>query len=165
MTAKNSELQSPSEATIDVMVAPPDANPLGTLFGGTLMSWIDTAASVCASRYARMAVVTAAVDALQFRQPIKIGWIVTTKAKVNYVSNTSCEVGVRVTAEDPHQGLSFHAASAYLTMVAVGDDGKPCALPRLLVKSRDEKRRYRAAETRRALRLALQRRAEKETQS
>ena len=126
------------------------------------MAWIDTVAAICAMRYAQTAVVTAAVDALQFQQPVKLGWLVTARAKVNYVGNTSCEVGVRVTAEDIRSGASVHAASAYLTMVSLDAKGKPCALPPLSVQSDSEKRRRRAAETRRALRFALQRRAKAE---
>ena len=87
------------------------------------MAWIDTVAGICAMRYAQTAVVTAAVDALQFQQPVRLGWIVTARAKINYVGNTSCEVGVRVMAEDMQRGVSVHAASAYLTMVALDAGG------------------------------------------
>ena len=117
--------RSASEAIITNIVTPHDTNYLGTLFGGTLMAWIDTAAGICAMRYAQTVVVTAAVDALQFAQPVKLGWVVTARARINYVSNTSCEVGVRVTAEDTQTGKSVHAASAYLTMVALDKQGKP----------------------------------------
>lgn len=182
MNKKTLESRAPSEAVITNVVTPHDTNHLGTLFGGTLMAWIDTAAGICAMRYAAMrasgkykgvargqeasvtnsrvsAVVTAAVDALQFAQPVNLGCIVTARAKINYVGNTSCEVGVRVTAEDMQSGTSVHAASAYLTMVALNKEGRPCPLPPLLVQSDSEKRRRRAAETRRAMRLALQRRS------
>ena len=141
-----------------------------------MMAWIDSVAGICAMRYAqtteeleserykepRSAVVTAAVDALQFAQPVKLGWIVTARARINYVGNTSCEVGVRVMAEDMQSGVSVHAASAYLTMVAIDAQGRPCPLPPLLVQSDGAKRRQRAAETRRAMRLALQRRERSE---
>ena len=123
-----------------------------------MMAWIDSVAGICAMRYSNMTVVTAAVDALQFAQPVKLGWVVTAQAKINYVGNTSCEVGVRVMAEDMQRGVSVHAASAYLTMVALDTQGRPCPLPPLLVQNDSEKRRRKAAETRRAMRLALQRR-------
>ena len=173
MRKKTIRPRAASEATITNIVTPPDTNYLGTLFGGTLMAWIDSVAGICAMRYARnidgdesddheppqrSVVVTAAVDALQFSQPVKLGWIVTAQARINYVGNTSCEVGVRVTAEDIQSGRSIHAASAYLTMVALNNKGQPSPLPPLLVRSDSEKRRQRAAETRRALRIALQRR-------
>ena len=158
MKPKTLEPRPASEAVITNIVTPHDTNHLGTLFGGTLMAWIDTAAGICAMRYAQTTVVTAAVDALQFQQPVKIGWIVTARAKINYVGNTSCEVGVRVIAEDMQRGESVHAASAYLTMVALDKEGRPWQLPPLLVQNDREKRRQRAATTRRALRLALARR-------
>ena len=72
----STEPQPPTEAVITNVVTPQDTNHLGTLFGGTMMAWIDTAAGICAMRYAQTAVVTAAVDALQFQQPVKLGWIV-----------------------------------------------------------------------------------------
>ncbi len=162
MSKKIIEPRTASEAVTTNIVTPHDTNHLGTLFGGTLMAWIDTVAGICAMRYAQMTVVTAVVDALQFQQPVRRGWIVTARARVNYVGNTSCEVGVRVGAEDIQQGESVHAASAYLTMVALDKEGKPCPLPPLLVQSDRDKRRRRAAETRRALRLALQRRMQAE---
>lgn len=145
-----------SEAVMTQFVSPHDSNHLGTIFGGMVMAWMDTAAGICAMRYANKAVVTAAVDALHFRQPIKVGWIVTIMAKVNYVSRTSCEVGVKVLGEDPKSGVSYHAASAYLTMVALdGDDGKPTPMPTLLVRSATEKRREAEASVRRRLRMKL----------
>ena len=158
MNPKTPEPRRASEAVITNIVTPHDTNHLGTLFGGTLMAWIDTAAGICAMRYAQTTVVTAAVDALQFQQPVKLGWIVTARAKTNYVGNTSCEVGVRVIAEDMRRGESVHAASAYLTMVALDKEGRPWQLPPLLVQNDREERRRRAATTRRALRLALSRR-------
>ena len=165
MSKKDLKPQAASEAVITNVVRPHDTNHLGTLFGGTLMAWIDTVAGICAMRYAQTAVVTAAVDALQFQQPVKLGWIVTARAKINYVGNTSCEVGVRVMAEDMQRGVSVHAASAYLTMVALDAGGRPRPLPPLLVQSDNEKRRRRAAETRRAMRLVLQRRAQAEAKT
>ena len=149
MSRKTLKPRTASESVITNVVTPHDTNYLGTLFGGTLMAWM---------RYARSVVVTAAVDALQFSQPVKLGWVVTARARINYVGNTSCEVGVKVMAEDTQSGKTVHAASAYLTMVALDKEGKPCPLPPLLVQSESEKRRQKAAETRRALRLALQRR-------
>lgn len=165
MKPKALEPRPASEAVITNIVTPHDTNHLGTLFGGTLMAWIDTAAGICAMRYAQTTVVTAAVDALQFQQPVKLGWIVTACAKINYVGNTSCEVGVRVSAEDMQRGESVHAASAYLTMVALDKEGRPWELPPLLVQNDCEKRRQRAATTRRAMRLALSRRAQAEAKT
>ena len=143
------------ETVMTQVVAPQHTNYLGNIFGGTIMAWVDTAAAICAVRYANLTVVTAAVDALQFRQPIKLGWIVTIRAKVNFVSRTSCEVGVKVMGEDPKSGVTHHAASAYMTMVALDSDGKPTPMPELIVQSATEKRREAEASIRRRLRMKL----------
>lgn len=119
------------------------------------MSWIDIAAAICAQRHARRPVVTASIDALSFVAPVYVGWIVNLKASVNYVSRTSMEVGVRLDAENPTEGKTFHVASAYLTFVALDEKGKPCKVPQITPVTSDEKRRYKAAERRRALRLKL----------
>jgi acyl-CoA hydrolase len=64
------------------------------------------------------------------------------------------EVGVRVEAENPRTGERRHTSTAYLTMVALDDDGKPIQVPPLLAETEDERRRQREAELRRANRLA-----------
>lgn len=137
------------------MVLPQHTNAIGTVFGGTVMSWVDIAAATCAMRHCRKQVVTASIDALHFLAPIKLGWIVTIKASVNFTSRTSCEVGVKVTAENPIAEESFHTASAYLTMVALDSHGKPVPIPQLTPETDEEKKRYAAAMERRKSRLAL----------
>ena len=77
------------------LVLPHHANSIGSVFGGTVMSWVDTAAAACGMRHSNRQVVTAAVDAMHFHAPIKLGWIVTIKASINFTAKTSCEVGHR----------------------------------------------------------------------
>src|ERR1041385_4475071 len=108
-----------SQVMMTELVLPGQANSLGTIFGGVVMSWVDIAAAIAAQRHTRKAVVTASIDALNFIAPIKVGWIVNIKAAVNYVSRSSMEVGVRVEAENPMTGDKFHTVSAYLTFVAL----------------------------------------------
>lgn len=144
-----------SEAIMTELILPQHTNALGTVFGGVVMSWVDIAAAICAERHAHRQVVTASVDAMQFVAPIKLGWIVTLKACVNYVWTTSCEVGVRVTAENPRTGEFFHTASAYVTMVAMDSNGRPCKIPPVVPSSPEQKRRYEQAKFRRASRLEL----------
>ena len=117
------------------------------------MSWIDVAAAISAQRHSNSEVVTASIDQLNFIAPIKKGWVVNLKASVNFVSRTSMEVGVRVDAENPKTSEYFHTASAYLTFVAVGTDGRPIEVPSLSIVSDIEKRRFFAAEMRRKQRL------------
>ncbi len=117
------------------------------------MSWIDIAAAISAQRHCRKAVVTASIDSLSFVAPVYEGWVVNLKASVNFVSRTSMEVGVRVDAENPITGETFHTASAYLTFVALGPDGKPTLVPPLNLESDEDRRRNAAAQRRRELRL------------
>lgn len=142
-----------SEVIMTQLVLPSHTNALDTVFGGTVMSWIDIAAAICAQRHSQKEVVTASIDELHFLAPIYKGWVVNLKASINYVSRSSMEVGVRVQSENPKTGESFHTASAYLTFVALGSDGKPTLVPPLQVESADQKRRFQEAEHRRADRL------------
>ncbi|MBC7660928.1 MAG: acyl-CoA thioesterase [Chitinophagaceae bacterium] len=139
------------------MVLPQHTNAIGTVFGGVIMSWVDIAAAICAERHANKQVVTASVDALEFVAPIKLGWIVTLKASVNYVWRTSCEVGVKVTAENPRTGEYFHTASAYVTMVALDSHSRPTGIPQVIPETYDQKRRFEEAKFRRISRLELKR--------
>lgn len=144
---------SESRVTMTEMVLPSHTNALGTIFGGTIMSWIDIAAAICASRHSQLPVVTVHMDDMQFIAPVKTGWIVNLNASVNYVGSTSMEVGVRVEAENPRTGIRHHTATAYLTFVALGDDGKPSQVRPVIVETEDDKRRNQAAQKRRDIRL------------
>ena len=150
---KKSKSVSSSEVIMTQLVLPIHTNSLDTVFGGTVMSWIDVAAAISAQRHSNSEVVTASIDQLNFIAPIKKGWVVNLKASVNFVSRTSMEVGVRVDAENPKTSEYFHTASAYLTFVAVGTDGRPIEVPSLSIVSDIEKRRFFAAEMRRKQRL------------
>ena len=137
------------------LVLPIHTNSLNSIFGGVIMSWIDIAAAISAQRHSSRPVVTASIDALNFIVPVYEGWIVNLRAQVNFVSTTSMEIGVRVDAENPIEGKKFHTASAYLTFVALGDDGRPTQVPPLKVESEEEIRRHSEAKIRRAYRLKL----------
>lgn len=144
---------SSSQVVMTQIVLPSNTNSLDTIFGGTVMSWIDIAAAIAAQRHSNKVVVTASIDRLSFIAPIKKGWIVNLKASVNFASKTSMEVGVRVEAENAITSELFHTASAYLTFVAVDENGKPSVVPTLIPETETEKRRYAAAQKRRELRL------------
>jgi acyl-CoA hydrolase len=98
--------------------------------------------------------VTAAIDRMTFMHPVHVGELLTCRASVNAVWHTSMEVGVRVEAENPRTGEVRHTSTAYLTMVALDDEGRPTRVPPLAVESPDEERRMREAELRRRNRLA-----------
>lgn len=148
---------SPRASAVEMneLVLPTSANALGTVFGGQIMAWIDVCAALAAMRHARTQCVTASMDTLDFIAPIEVGHVVNLRAMVNYVGRTSMEVGVRVEAGDPISPVRSHAASAYLTFVALGADRKPMVVRELVLETAEE--RLRAAEglTRREQRLTL----------
>ena len=144
-----------SRVEMNQLVLPTHANALGTVFGGQIMAWIDVCAALSSMRHARMQCVTASMDAMDFLVPIRIGDVVRMQSMVNYVGRTSLEIGVRVEAGKPTAGALEHAASAYLTFVALGADGKPTAVRPLICETEQELLRAREGEARRANRLAL----------
>ena len=131
-----------------------DANAAGFVHGGVVMRLCDEAAGIAAIRHCGLRIVTAAVDRMTFASPIHIAELVTCRAKVNAAWRTSMEVGVRVEAENPRSGEIRHTSTAYLTMVAVDEDGRPTPVPALAAETEDELRRQREAELRRGNRLA-----------
>lgn len=141
-----------SEVTMTHLVLPQDANPAGNLHGGVILKHIDTAGGVVAKRHSRTNIVTASIDRMAFKLPAYMGELLTFKASINHVGRTSMEVGVRVESEDLSTGEVRHTNSAYLTFVALGDNGKPTPVPPLLLEDETAKRRYREAELRRELR-------------
>lgn len=135
------------------MVLPNDTNILGNMLGGKLMHLIDIAAAIAGARHSNKVVVTASVDELNFLHPIKLGEVVILRASVNRVFNTSLEVGVKVFSQNLRTGDLMHANSAYLTFVALDDDGKPTVIDPIYPEDEDEKRRHREALERRERRL------------
>ena len=145
---KKSKTPSESEIEMREMVMPSHTNPQNTVFGGTVMSWIDIAAAMVAARHCGKPVVTAHIDDIDFIAPIKMGYHVLIQASLNYVGRTSMIVGVKVTSENPYTGEVRKTTTAYLTFVALDDLGKPVEVPGLLPESEDELRRYENAKKR-----------------
>lgn len=144
-----------SQSEYAEIAMPNDANPLGTLFGGKVMHLVDLAASLAAARHSRRPVVTASVDYLEFIHPVHIGQLLVLRSSVNRVFRTSMEVGVRVQVEDLRTGEVRHTSSAFLTFVALDDQGKPAPIPPVIPETEEEKRRYEQAGMRRRYRLEL----------
>jgi acyl-CoA hydrolase len=146
----NEKGKTPSESAVETryLVMPQQANPQGTAFGGAIVSWIDMVAAMAGQRHCGMEVVTAGIDTLVFRHPVRIGDHVVLRAAVNYVSHSSMEVGVQVTREDPYNGEQIVATTAHLTLVALDKDKKPAAVPPLLPQTPEEMKRYEAAKLR-----------------
>ena len=146
---------SESRSVLVQWMGPADANAFGFVHGGTVMKLCDEAAATAAIRHSNMRVVTAAVDRMTFLSPVHVGELLTLRSSVNAVWRTSMEVGVRVEAESPSSGDVRHTNSAYITMVAVDEDGHPVpAVPKLRCESAEELRRERDAQVRRRNRLA-----------
>lgn len=135
------------------LVLPHHTNQLGTIFGGQIMAWIDIAAAIAAGRHSRRTCVTASIDAMNFVAPVKLGHYVLIKASVNYAGRTSMEIGVRLDSENPATGDKTHVATAYLTFVALDHNGRPTETPPVIPETDTQKRRYKDAQKRRAMRL------------
>lgn len=152
---------SESNSQLTELALPNDANILGTLFGGKVMSMVDLAGSLAAVRHARCPVVTASIDHMNFLQPIHIGQLVILRSSVNRVYRTSMEVGVKVWVENVRSGEIKHTASAYLTFVALDKDGKRQIIEPGIPGTDEEKRRFEEAGERRRYRLELRDRAQR----
>lgn len=135
------------------VVLPNDANPLGFILGGTVMHLIDIAAAIACHRHTRSLLVTAAVDGLQFLHPIKVGDLIILKARVTAAWRTSLEAEVEVFSEETLTGERKMTSRAYLTFVAIDEQGRRVPVPPLLLETGEEKRRAAQAELRRAERL------------
>ncbi len=142
-----------SRSTMSMVMMQSDANHVGNVFGGTIMKLVDLISYVAASRHCRMNTVTASIDKISFLSPVHVSDLITLKASVNAAWKTSMEIGVRVEAEDMKTGEVRHTGSCYVTMVALGPDGKPARIPPLILESEEEHRRFRQASRRRARRL------------
>ncbi len=147
---------SASRSEMAEVVLPAITNPLGKLLGGHVMHLVDIAAAMAASRHSNSYVVTASVDYIDFRNPINVGEFVILKSQVNRVFHTSMEVGVKVFSENALTGERKHTTTAYVTFVAIDAiTRQPRAVAPLILKTTEEKRRWREAGARRKARLAL----------
>ena len=142
-----------SDSVLTELMMPHHANVMGNVFGGHLLSLVDRVAAVAAIRHSRRPCVTVSVDKVDFREPIRVGELVTAYARVNFAGRTSMEVGVKVVAENVMTGEKRHTNSCYLTYVALDDRGQPTAVPQVLPETADEKRRHDRAAQRRAQRV------------
>jgi acyl-CoA hydrolase len=148
---------SVSQIVLSRLVDAEDANLRGNVQVGSIMRMVDEAAGVVASRHTGGRAVTAVVDQMIFVVPVHVGDIVTCQAQVNWTGRTSCEIGVRVTAQpwDRAEEPPRHVASAYLVYVGIDDDEHPREIPMVMPENEEDRRHFREAEIRRGNRLAL----------
>ncbi|MFL9845728.1 acyl-CoA thioesterase [Flavobacterium rhizosphaerae] len=133
---------SESKITISELMLPSHANFSGKIHGGYILMLMDQIAFASASKYSGSYCVTASVDTVDFLNPIEVGELVTMKASVNYVGNSSMIIGIRVTAENIQTGKVKHCNSSYFTMVAKDETGKNVIVPTLILSSLEEVRRF-----------------------
>lgn len=131
------------------IILPNDTNTLGNLLGGRLMHFIDLTGALAAYRHTRSHVVTAAMDHIDFIEPVQIGDLLILKSSVNRAFNSSLETGVKVWVEHPRSGVMLHVASAYLVFVAIDVHGRRVPVPEVLPETPDERRRFEDALLRR----------------
>ena len=153
-TGISPRLVSDSQSEMTEIILPNDANTLGNLLGGRLMHFIDLNGAMAAYRHSRSHVVTAAMDHIDFIEPVHVGDLLILKSRVNRAFSTSMEVGVKVWVEHPYTGVLLHVASAYLVFVAVDKTGRRVRVPELMPVNADDQRRYEGALRRREYREA-----------
>lgn len=137
------------------LVLPNDTNTLNNLMGGRLMHWMDIVSAIAGQKHSNRIVVTASVDNISFKHPIRLGNVVTLRARVTRAFNSSMEIRIDVEAEDAPSGKKIESNVAYFTFVALDADGKPTYIPEVIPETDEEKELYEGALRRRQLRLIL----------
>lgn len=149
MNAKPSRVSRTVQTSL---VLPSDTNVLGTIFGGTMMSYIDEVAGIAAMKHCRQPVVTASIDSIDFLSPVKMGHSLCIEAFVASTGKTSMEVFVKIISEDLQSGERKLTATSFLTFVAVDEHGRPIAVPPVVPESEEEKELFASAAERRRMR-------------
>ena len=152
--------QSPDKTTILTVLMTPDmAKFSGHVHGGAILRLLDQVAYVCAARYCGRYVVTVSVDQVTFREAVHVGELVTFRASVNFTGTTSMEVGIRVESESIRERTTRHVITCYFTMVGVDEEGRPVTITPMIATTPAEKRRWAAAQLRRAFRKEVEQRS------
>jgi uncharacterized protein (TIGR00369 family) len=144
---------SESETTLSEVMMPVNANHYGSVHGGTILKLVDEAAFVAATKHARKNIVMASIDHVVFKHPVNIGDMLNIKARLCYVGRSSMDIEVEIEAEKLKEGRTLKIGSAYLTMVALDERGRPTAVPKVIFKTAEEKSRGARALARRKKRL------------
>jgi acyl-CoA hydrolase len=131
-----------SRIEISQLMLPSHSNFGGKIHGGYILGLMDQIAFGCASKHSRSYCVTASVDKVNFLNSIEVGELVTMKASVNFVGNSSMVIGIRVESENIRTGKKKHCNSSYFTMVAIAYDGKTAEVPGLIISNKEELKRF-----------------------
>ena len=144
-----------SYTIMNELVLPNDTNTLNNLMGGRLLHWMDIAAAISAQKHCNRIVVTASVDNVSFRHPVKLGDVISIEAQVTRAFNTSVEVRLTVWAQNIPSGTKVQSNEAFYTFVAIDQNGRTITVPQLEPETDEEKKLYEEALRRRELRLVL----------
>lgn len=137
-----------------LMMLPSDANPKGNVFGGVILKHVDLVAGIVSKRHARNTnCVTASIDRMTFLKPVYIGNALILSARLNYVHRSSMEVEVTIEAENLDDGTKVHTGTAFVTTVALDRNGRPTEVPQLVLRTAEDRRRFKEGEARMRLRL------------
>ena len=153
--SSNMREKSPSESHTEVIVRmfPSDANPAGNVFGGEILKHIDMVAGIVAQRHSQSNAVTVSMDSVNFLKPVFVGNVLTLNARINYVHNSSMEIEVRAEAEDIVTGIRTVTGTAFVTFVALDKNGKPTLVPKLSLKTDDDRIKFEEGKVRMDTRL------------
>lgn len=133
---------SESQTVITELMIPSYANFGGKIHGGILLSLMDKVAYACASKHAGTYCVTVTVDRVEFLEPVEVGELVSLKASVNFTGRSSMIIGIRVESQNVRTGVIKHTNSSFFTMVAKGDDERPCKVPALILETEEDIKRF-----------------------
>ncbi|MCL4332631.1 MAG: acyl-CoA thioesterase [Candidatus Thermoplasmatota archaeon] len=141
-----------SRAELQRIVLPADTNVLIDLYGGRLVEWIDNLAAIVAVKHANGRAVTGSIDSLFFLSPIRMGDVVRMEGRVTYVTRSTMEIEVNVFTDDPQTDETRFTTTAYLTYVAIDQNGKPREIPGLLLENDEDRQMFKEGEARSKLR-------------
>ena len=147
--------KSPSESHAEVIVRmfPSDANPSGNVFGGEILKHIDIVAGIVAQRHSQSNAVTVSMDSVNFLKPVFVGNVLSLNARINYVHNSSMEIEIKAEAEDIVTGIRTVTATAFVTFVALDQNGKPMTVPKLSLKTDEDRVKFEEGKSRMEKRL------------
>ncbi len=157
MSSENNDIRekSPSQSYAEVIVRmfPSDANPAGNVFGGEILKHIDMVAGIVAQRHSQSNAVTVSMDSVNFLKPVFVGNVLTLNARINYVHNSSMEIEVKAESEDILTGMRTITGTAFVTFVALDKNGKPLSVPRLSLKTDEDRTKFEEGKIRMEKRL------------
>ncbi|MDH3191893.1 MAG: acyl-CoA thioesterase [Nitrosopumilus sp.] len=136
--------KSPDESHAEVIIRmfPSDANPAGNVFGGEILKHIDMVAGIVAQRHSQSNAVTVSMDSVNFIKPVYVGNVLKLNARINYVHNSSMEIEVKAEAEDIVTGIRTITGTAFVTFVALDKNGKPTPVPKLMLKTDEDRTKF-----------------------